>query len=634
LLIPLLDLNAEPLFGLTANILPAPLSVLISFVLILGVDYLGLIVLRRYFFLNDTQFTWVRWQAICVGAAILGMVFYPLALLGYLTRFIAQVLAIPLLIFGFYHGFLSALKFAYRFLSRNFFKVLNIQKPIDFLEFVLCGLLFCYVALSISPVTEADSLDYHVGVALQILNSGSFPFSPEWFHSRLAGSGETLIALGLSIGAEQFGSLLQCSGIIGIFGIFRYGFKSTASWRVFCIFSVLSSPVLIAWVASPKPMLLPIGMTTAALMLTLTVFCSDENYTKRLQHNAFAVICLLIMTAAVTKMNFLMSGCVIGLIAFSLMLKKGNLQSAFLISFLMFFIIMMPPVLWKYLHYGGSLFDSFISPFPGGWIGTDEFEKMLRAYRDSQLTFPFSLLIPDGFGTITTVIGFGVIVAVTALLKIEEFLTKVLIGAAVSVTFLAIFIGQKNARFFMEPYIWLMLAVLIQGKPQSLILSKILFSGVVMQSIFTLGVLTMGIFTLSLGAFTNEQREATMRRSSMTYLEMKWVDSILPADAKVIISSRFMATAPRYAIASDWKSYVPKEHNEIVIYQELTAQKKPDFIIFSTGPDLPPNMDHCNGVIYAGPFRSQIATRNPFNAGNPYDVYIVKLSFPGASCNL
>jgi hypothetical protein len=70
----------------------------------------------------------------------------------------------------------------------------------------------------------------------------------------------------------------------------------------------------------------------------------------------------------------------------------------------------------------------------------------------------------------------------------------------------------------------------------------------------------MGIFALSLGAFTNEQRDAIMRRSSMTYLEMKWVDSILPADAKVIISSRFMATAPRYAIASDWKSYVPKEH--------------------------------------------------------------------------
>jgi hypothetical protein len=381
-------------------------------------------------------------------------------------------------------------------------------------------------------------------------------------------------------------------------------------------------------------MLLPIGMTTAALVLTLVVFCSDENYTKRLQRNAFAVICLLIMTAAVTKMNFLMSGCVIGLIALTLMLKKGNSQSAFLIGFLMFFIIMMPPVLWKHLHYGGSFFDSFISPFPGGWIGTDEFEKMLRAHRDSQLTFPFSLLIPDGLGTITTVIGFGVVVAVTALLKIEEFVTKVLIGAAITVTFLVILLGQKNARFFMEPYIWLMLAVLIQGKPQSLILNKILFSGVVMQSIFTLGVLTMGIFALSLGAFTNEQRDATMRRSSMTYLEMKWVDSILPADAKVIISSRFMATAPRHAIASDWKSYVPKENNEIVIYQELTARKKPDFIIFSSGPDLPPHMDHCDGVIYAGPFRSQIATRNPFNAGNPYDVYIVKLSFPGASCNL
>jgi hypothetical protein len=33
--------------------------------------------------------------------------------------------------------------------------------------------------LALAPVTDADSLDYHVGVALAVLNSGTFPVAPE-----------------------------------------------------------------------------------------------------------------------------------------------------------------------------------------------------------------------------------------------------------------------------------------------------------------------------------------------------------------------------------------------------------------------------------------------------------------------
>ena len=83
-------------------------------------------------------------------------------------------------------------------------------------------LLFLYLVISSAPITNADALDYHVGVPIFILNNGYFPTDWTWFHARQAGAGELLISLGLSIGAEQFGNLAQYSGLISIVGLLFY----------------------------------------------------------------------------------------------------------------------------------------------------------------------------------------------------------------------------------------------------------------------------------------------------------------------------------------------------------------------------------------------------------------------------
>src|SRR4030067_1938548 len=72
------------------------------------------------------------------------------------------------------------------------------------------SLLFLFFLLCITPVSDADSIAYHLAVPLQILrNQTNHAIGEFWLHGRLIGSGEYLNMLGLAMGSDCFGSLTQ-----------------------------------------------------------------------------------------------------------------------------------------------------------------------------------------------------------------------------------------------------------------------------------------------------------------------------------------------------------------------------------------------------------------------------------------
>ena len=191
-MIPLFDIDAGPLYGLSNNVVFPPLSVLISLILIAGTDWVGLRVLKLLGLDDFSKLPWMRWQGPIIGAAILAVMVYPASLMGFLPRFNAQIVATSLLIVGAFHG-TRILSRLWPVLRAGTINNLSTIRNVDYID-ALFWLIFAGLGiLTLSPVVEGDSLDYHVGVALHILNTGSFPFAPEWFHSRLAGSGEALI---------------------------------------------------------------------------------------------------------------------------------------------------------------------------------------------------------------------------------------------------------------------------------------------------------------------------------------------------------------------------------------------------------------------------------------------------------
>lgn len=623
-----------PWFGLDANIAPAPWSAVLSIVMILGVKRLGglCVSLLRINTENVAQREVWPYLAPVIGAALLTVLCYPLALLGVFPREWARGVALGLLLAGSWQVvvWLFRLSRVWKKLSWRTAYTLDFRGAgsINVLStFLLVGFGF----LALAPVTDADSLSYHIGVALAVLNSGAFPVAPEWFASRHAGSGEVLIALGLAVGAEQFGALLQFLGVVAIMGILRY--KVQVDWHpdALAVLAFLSCPVLVAWTASPKPLLLPIAMTTIAVYLA--VHCLGRDHATHLgltrPLNCYILICVLVMVAATTKLNFLLSGGLVGLLALGMMWRRGWGWPAIGWGLILFALVLLPPVIWKHVHFGGALWESLLKPFPGDWPGTEDLRAFLLGYRDSTIPFPVLLVIPGGLGTATTILGVGI----AALLLMPRMLRepgpcRTLAIMSLLLAFIASLAGQKASRFYLEPMIWLLMASLMCASTRAHSISvwwTLLLRG---QALVTLTMITLGVGTLSVGALSVQLRDEVMSRRAYGYQAMKWVDQVAPADARVISGIRSIGLLPRYPISDDWRAYAAGKTEVLAFYEKLTARHAPDHILVLTGEDQTPEARGYRFQVAAGPVEITNATRNPFNAGAKGQTWLLRLERP------
>ncbi|OOV42001.1 hypothetical protein B1J94_19475 [Leptospira kirschneri serovar Grippotyphosa] len=600
--------------------------------------------------LGEIKNTWRRWQAPLTGGLLLSVSLYPLALFGLTPRLLMKNVAFFLVILGLINlrNFIKKIKSdkdIFTDSKQNFDRSFNFNIPSDlqqekklfllfkkkyslidqfvsfdikkFLNLFIKLLLAAYGLLALCPITNADSLDYHIGVAIEILNQGKMPAFFGWFHGRLAGSGEVLNALGLAIGAEQFGSLLQFSGLLGIYGILAfYSFIEKGSinddsvWRKIIIIAFLSSPVLVFLVSSSKPQLLQIGMTSFAVVLLLEIILKAKTDKNKL--SIFVLICMLIMSATQAKFSFLLSAFLIGLCSLILLGSVRLYIYGVLIGIFFFMLIIFPSVFWKAKNFDGSMIDAMIIPLPGPWPGVRSFESVLRNYRDSTLDFPLSLLIPNTFGVVTTIIGSGLLLVIFVK-PIANLQTFVLSFIVIIFVILGILLGQKASRFFLEPFIWILISLIVLD---SLKIRNFKFGRnvigflVILQAGLTFGILLLGIYQLFPGVFSVQSREKVMSQYANGYDLMKWVGSVLPKDAVLLSQHRSIALSERKTLSLDWIKFV--DFNSTVVNPYLKEIKDENvthiLILGNIFKDSP--FFGCIGNVI-GKTESQIAMRNP-----------------------
>jgi hypothetical protein len=621
---------AGPWFGLDANIAPAPWSAVLSVAMILGVARLGNWLISRLNLPTVNQSSLWQYVAPIVGAGFLMAVCYPLALLGVFPREIERWVAWPLVMMGIWQGLTWLSQFRRGNLSPSRWAMIGWElRSVRGSSVVIAVLVGGLGMLALAPITDADSLAYHVSVAIGVLNTGAFPTAPEWFQGRLAGAGEVLIGVGLSIGAEQFGSLLQFLGLVGIIGVVRHGGWTDKNHQMLALLALLSCPVLIPHVASPKPFLLPIAMTTTALYLAITFLNRRDQPAKgdrRIQ--IYILVCLLVMTASTNKLNFLLSGGLVGLMAFGIMWRQGLGWAATGWGLAAFGLIMLPPALWKNAHYGGALWEAIVTPFPGEWPGRQAFLDYLLAYRDSSWPFPMSLMVPEGLGTLTTVLGLASLLFILLPCAIRESgPSRIFASMALVLALVASFLGQKTSRFYLEPLTWVLLALLAWATNQKRQLPgwvRILVYGQVLASAV---IIITGIATLSVGAVSNRLRHDVMMRHASGYQAMNWVDQVAPEDARIISSIRSIGLLPRYPISYDWDTYV-KGDTERGTYEALVARQCPNYFLVETEVGQRPSLLDQGLRVSAGPATVYKATRNPFNSGSKSQAWLLRLDQP------
>ncbi len=496
------------------------------------------------------------------------------------------------------------------------------------------GMLGGYFLLSLAPITDADSLDYHVGVALEILNTGSLPAKPAWFHSRLAGAGEALIALGLAVGAEQFGALLQWMGLSSIVTLaltFRPAFSekpqsAITNERGWLLLLLLSTPVFVAWVASPKPMLLPGALTTLALCISYYMFTKQQQQSARLTVICCVLIFSLLLVAVCIKFSFLLSAGLITGLTLLYQRRKNQLSLTLLVLITCTLLCYVPFLLWKWVFFGGNFFDLLVTPLPGAWPGTSEFLSYLKNYRDSSLPPPFSLVVPNGLGNLTTVLGVGLPLTIILVLNNRMWKNHLIILAGV-VTVLGMTLGQVTSRFFLEPYYWCILGVLMSGSaansgPLSL---KVPQAVVTLQALGVAVMILFGIITLSLGSLSPELRTAVMRVAANDYRAMLWLDRVIPSNGVVLSELRSIALIPRKAYSTDFRNFTAVNSSDRNIY--FSKIDWPDAPLYLMTTNVTPDSvtKECLGEIFAGPLRTEAATRNPWNRGTSYQVWVYEV---------
>ena len=219
------------------------LSFLNGLILLTGFFYSGEY-LKNFFKINKIidEISISSYQNILVSTIFFQIILFPLCLYLSFSNFILIGISIAIYLIGL-HGIFK--KFI---LIKNLFNF-KFEKKVDFI--LIFTLIFGFFLLASAPVTNIDSLDYHLFSAKHLLNSGSFVTDVTNFHSsKLFGSGEVLISLGLVVGSEQFGSLLQFSGLLSVLGILR---KFNVNYFFYLI--LLSSPVLVFFISSIKPQL-------------------------------------------------------------------------------------------------------------------------------------------------------------------------------------------------------------------------------------------------------------------------------------------------------------------------------------------------------------------------------------------
>jgi hypothetical protein len=614
-------------YSLESWVAVPPFSLVISLLLLLGCELIGFITIRAFGLTSPQETHVYRLQAIPVGTMILAIFLYSLALTQNTPLIFMQVAGWLVGLAGLVNGWLLVGRFGNP-LNEVKARIFS-AKGLNFELVLTSTIVITLFLIALGPVTNADALDYHMGVAIAILNNGGMPFMPEWFTSRLAGSGEVINALGLAVGAEQFGSLLQWGSLVSIAALVwparepARKRRSQSSYLV--LLAALSTPVLLFLVSAPKPQLWPVALTTFAFYLFVN---SDIELieTKTLKAR-FVLACMLCMSASQAKFNYMLGGGMAGCLAFIVMARQRRTLWALSATALTAMVIMLPPLIWKSVTANASIIEAFISPLPGHLPGTDTALAQYSNNPDfgSRLPFPISIFLPSSLGSVSAVLGISWLLIVQYRPG-KGHIYRLGLASVLLTVVLSVLLAPPTARAYLEPYYWGLILCARAVNENRLVFPNVLARVVELQAAFFLVLCLIGVFTLFPGAISSQWRGSIMSRSANGFDLMRWVNDTLPQDAVLLNGHRSMALSPRRSFAYSWTQFVNPAIFDANMYLQEMKDVGITHVLITGSISSGTPLSGCFGNLYAGPEVGRISTRNPFNQGSTFDAWLFEFN--------
>ena len=566
-------------------------STLIGIILFFGVFGLGYFIIKilfkndlnNYFFLHSTL----------IGSNFLILLLFPLACFQLLKGIIFSIVIFTLLIFFIY----------FCFTLKNFYQILIEDK---FLSIII----LLYFILCLAPITHADSLDYHILSAINILKTGSFSSELLPLHVKTEGAGEILIALGFYFGSEQFGNLIQFAGLLSIIAVFK-NTKNTNN--TLFIFSVICTPCFIFFLTSPKPQIMQI----ANLLFVFSLFYNlKKNQTLNLK--SFLISATLLAINFVSKFSFLFSSLLLFIVIFYSSITIKNYKKILLICFVVFVIFVLPDFYFANQSFKTTFYDYIQSPMPVNLPGYDNMSDGIRKISDGSRYFPSWIIIPKNLGSISTII--GPIFLSFILFRINK---NYLILITILIYFIIVLMfGQATSRFLFPGF--LILQYLLMSFKFKNNFSKNLFTYFVkFQFCFSVLLISFLIYQLVPGSLTYKLRDTVMNKNANGYTLMKWLNSNIDDEKDVILSyhrSLSLINAPSYNAVM--MNFIDFSNPKSEIFIKFLKDKKVNkILVLSDEADT--KVYHCRGKLLKFKEKAgNLVGRNPFNKGSFYDAKI------------
>ena len=606
--------------------MPAILDLCLSILLGCGFYFFGKLFVNIFKLTNIIKYiSHPIYQYPIIGIYFFLFILFPFFLLGFFNNIFFKLSSYLIITIGLLGCFTRHINF-YNFICKNKKKF----NDITLAKVLVITLIFLYLLISLSPVTSADSLSYHLAVAKFINKNGIFSNDQLDFEGKLAGIGEFLNAFAISINAEQFTSFVNFLGLIAILGIISklsHRQKINEDSKYFLMLLVLSCPSLIFLISSSKPQFLYISLVFFSYSFLVIINIIKKNYKYIL--TIFFLVNILLLVAVNAKLSFLLSFLIINFIFFYYLQKLYNKKLFFWIVFLFFLLIffgLLPFVIWKSINYQYPFYNFLINPLPLNLPVYDNFSQFLKNYQSEK--FPFILLFPTEIGDFTQIIGIGFLGL--AFLFINKFKNKFFF-LIIILLFIIIFyfIGQKTSRFYLEIFLFMILILTqlikkIQKQKLFIVFKYLIF----FQTFVVIFTLTLGVINIFPGSFNSYLKDKVLTNYADGYSLIKWTNSVLPKDTKIIIAHRSKFFLNINYIHTDPLGYMNYNSVHKNYYLNKIKDQNPSFILFY-GTKVSFNygefnFEDCIYELFAKKENAGFhATRNPFNTKNiMYDAYI------------
>ena len=292
-----------------------------------------------------------------------------------------------LLVFSIYK--FKNFKFFYK-KKYNYF-ISKVKKIKNFELFILFSFFTLYFLISILPISDADSLNYHSGFASMVIKNNNLNFLRNTeiidFNFFFVGYGEIINFIGLSLGLDNFGSVINFSSIVLIFLYLLQNYRKNVS---FVAISIISSPILISLISSQKNYLLPITLLS---ILFLNIY---KNNFRKQDLIIFSTIIYFVIASKTSMFIF----AIFAILILGYISVRKNFFSYFLnISLILCFFILIP-FIYKNIFFHLDILPPFTGElFNNNSKEASNFTNWIRSYGvtlslQNLFYLPFLFLLP------------------------------------------------------------------------------------------------------------------------------------------------------------------------------------------------------------------------------------------------